>query len=323
MIKTHYDSLIDKHKEKFGMGDTITEESITLELIVRELSSAIELSYGETKIRLLLLGYEEIKSLHNADEIPPLVKHTYNIPLSDAAKEYHSNVRFKQFVDSGLFAFAGEHIVIAGDRYVEHRGRNSKLTPYATKHLDECALWFGQAEFNEDKYGEESGSLRNEYQKLHLFDPDARNNEIFDKAKALSAVETAVYDYHANRAVVRQSFHELFNVIYKKQKWNSAIFKERTLLDDAIHSRLVHKQDYKPSKRTVLTIAVGAGLDIKTADDLLVSAGYAFDGSLRDDTYCFVLMEFSGCPIDEVNEVLTKCGVPTLGVMNYKTPTST
>jgi hypothetical protein len=114
-----------------------------------------------------------------------------------------------------------------------------------------------------------------DYSVLHLFDENAQNSEVFDKAKALAAVKKAAHKYHDERNEVRTSFHELFAIIYKQRKWNSAIFKEKTLLDDTIHSKLKNRKSYKPSKRTILAIAVGAGLDIKTTEELFLAAGYS------------------------------------------------
>jgi hypothetical protein len=147
-----------------------------------------------------------------------------------------------------------------------------------------------------------------------LFDEN-QNGEVFNKATALAAIKKAAHEYHDKRNEVRTSFYELFSIIYKQKKWNSAIFKEKTFLDDKIHSNLKNRKGYRPSKRTILAISVGAGLDIKTTEELLLSAGYTFDGSLEDDTYRFVLNEFEGYSIEEVNEVLAICNVPLLGTI--------
>jgi hypothetical protein len=305
MIRKHYEELIVKYR-----FDLSSDHSPITEHIISELSSIFELPYGEIIKRLMFFGYDEIKRIHNYGDVP--ISYTFHIPLADAVKEYHTNRGFRNIADSGLFSFVGGHFVIDGDQYVDRVAKPPILTEYAKTNPDLCALRFGRLESTDDTAESQQARI---YDVLHLFDESAQNNEIFDKAKALAAVKKAAHKYHEERNEVRVSFYKLFNIIYEQKKWNSSIFKERTLLDGKIHSLLKNREDYKPSKRTILAIAVGAGLDIKTTEELLHSAGYMFDGSLTDDTYRFVLTEFEGCSIDEVNDALAACNVPLLGTL--------
>jgi hypothetical protein len=155
-----------------------------------------------------------------------------------------------------------------------------------------------------------------EYCKLHIYDDDAHNSKVFNMAKALEKVRDEAEKFHDEIKGFHTSFHLFFRNIYERRNWNSYIFKEKTLLDDKIHSLLRNRHDHKPSKRTVLAIAAGAGLDISTTEKLLAAAGYVFDGSLHDDIYKYVLIHFKGCPIIEINEALAGCGVRPLGTFS-------
>jgi hypothetical protein len=307
MIRKTYEELIIRYQYSDDLGNRQI-----MNAIVKELTAVFNLSHKEVIERLLFFGYEEVRIL--LDESTQ-INYTFDINVIDAIREYHENIDFQELSNSGLFIFVDGHIVINDEKYIDRNSRSTSLTKYAGEHLNECAISFNRVQKIPEKCSDLELSKVDGYKKLHLYDDTPQNHGVFDKARALNKVKDIVEQYHEDRGEIRLSFHEIFNRIYERKKWNSTIFKEKTLLDDKIHSRLRHDKDYRPSKRTILSIAVGASLDIHTTEEMLLSAGYAFESSLIDDTYRFVINEFSGCSIDEVNEVLESCGVTTLGTL--------
>lgn len=109
------------------------------------------------------------------------------------------------------------------------------------------------------------------------------------------------------------NFSKLIFDILQKRKWNRAIFKDRTLLDDSTYTRIMKMDDRKWKFETIIAICVGLKLPLKTTETLLEVSGYSFGVSEDYQIYKFLFTEFRGWSIDECNIFLKSMGLSLLG----------
>ena len=78
--------------------------------------------------------------------------------------------------------------------------------------------------------------------------------------------------------------------------------------------KIVNQKDYRPSKSTVLSFAIGLGLSLDETEHLLSTVGFAFSGSNKFDIIVKYFIKKESYDIFEINEVLFKFDQPLLGV---------
>ena len=113
-------------------------------------------------------------------------------------------------------------------------------------------------------------------------------------------------------------FSEIVFELMKKRKWNSSIFKDLTLLDVATYSRIINQEDKKWKFETIVAVCVGLALNLRTAENLLASAGHTFGASKTHQAYKFLFTEFRGWPIDDCNAFLESLKLTPLGSSERK-----
>lgn len=109
------------------------------------------------------------------------------------------------------------------------------------------------------------------------------------------------------------TFWEHARALMYRRRWNSTIFKEKTLLDKSTYSRVVNGSDILPTIRTAMAICVGLGLEIQTAGTLLALAGHTFSANKEGQAYKQLFTRMRGYPIDVCNDFLVFHGIAPLG----------
>lgn len=106
---------------------------------------------------------------------------------------------------------------------------------------------------------------------------------------------------------------QLFALIDASGLDDTTVYK-RANLDRKLFSRIRCKQDYQPTKKTAVALAVALHLDLAAARDLLARAGLALSPSNRFDLIVSYFIEQGVYDINAINAALFRYGEPLLGV---------
>ncbi len=79
-----------------------------------------------------------------------------------------------------------------------------------------------------------------------------------------------------------------------------------------IYSRIVSRDDSTVDKRTAMLFCVGLQLEMKEAELLMKSAGYAFSGTLPEDRVFSYCIEQKIWNLLDINDILVECGLRPL-----------
>jgi len=141
----------------------------------------------------------------------------------------------------------------------------------------------------------------------------ADNSSIIGNAQALRGMRAQFQREFDTYRAITPSFSRLARQLMERQHWNSSIFKEKTLLDEATYSRIVNGEDKLWTLGTVMAFCVGYGVDKETGDRLLEAAGHTFGAHRKHRAYSFLLTGFQGKSIDDCNVFLESEGIAPLG----------
>ena len=106
---------------------------------------------------------------------------------------------------------------------------------------------------------------------------------------------------------------KLFNLIHEKNLDDVEVYKKANL-DRKHFSKIRSNVKYKPTKKTALALAIALHLNMDETVDLLARAELALSPSNRGDLVVSYFIERGKYDIWEINNMLFKFGLPTLGV---------
>ena len=106
--------------------------------------------------------------------------------------------------------------------------------------------------------------------------------------------------------------NKLFSLIHEKNLDDVEVYK-RANLDRKHFSKIRSNVNYRPTKKTALSLAIALHLDMEETADLLARAELALSPSNRGDLIVMYFIERQKYDIWEINSMLFKFGQPTLG----------
>ena len=114
--------------------------------------------------------------------------------------------------------------------------------------------------------------------------------------------------------VQEPSFRErLFGFIDGKGLTDPEVYRKAGI-DRRLFSRIRSQAGYRPSKRTALALAFALELDEQQADQLLMSAGYAFSFSDKEDLIVLYFIREGIYDLDMLNMALDRFQLEPIGV---------
>ena len=78
--------------------------------------------------------------------------------------------------------------------------------------------------------------------------------------------------------------------------------------------KILHDEDYKPSKNTILAFAVSLGLSLEETQNLLATAGFTLSNSSKFDMIIEYLIDNKIYDMMKINEMLFEFDLPCLGL---------
>ena len=146
-----------------------------------------------------------------------------------------------------------------------------------------------------------------------IFDPDIA--ALFERFKEKQSGHRADLKQGSLEDVMNnigETFQQrLLRMIDERQYTDAQVYK-KALLDRKLFSKIRCKEDYNPSKKTVLALALALELNLDETIDLLARAGYALSPSSKSDLlveYCILKEKYD---LIDVNALLFHYGLPTL-----------
>ena len=286
--------------------------------IITELSRFFQVSKQSAKIRMIDLGYTEANAVFNYDDYYKNRSDiTTEISQADAFTEYRNNEEFRRVINDGKFRYVDNQFIINHEQYVQSDGFGKFiLTDYAKANIAECALRFTrQNEYHDVEIKKPSGvafRMDSKDKKLTAHFNDDASDSIIDNANALHKLQKTFESTYESHIAINQTFSQKAKTLMEHKKWNSLIFKEKTLLDDSMYSRII-SNERTPSFRTAMAICIGLGVDVLTARQMLEGAGFTFSPSKEHQAYSYILSALHGKSIDECNAFLESISVKPLG----------
>ena len=116
--------------------------------------------------------------------------------------------------------------------------------------------------------------------------------------------------------VLRQSertFSEyLLDLLRERSGKDSEVYK-RAAVSKQLFSKILSNPSYRPTKNTVLQLAIGLQLDLPQTQALLARAGFTLTRSSKTDLVVQYYIERKIYSVTFINEALYDCGLPLLG----------
>ena len=145
-----------------------------------------------------------------------------------------------------------------------------------------------------------------------LSEPPLHRIETEDHYTQLAAAPTAPSLADAVKNLDEPFSITLLRLIDAKGKSDVDVYKKANL-DRKLFSKIRSSQDYLPSKRTAIALAIGLELTLPETDDLLERAGYSLSPSQKFDVIVEYFIVNGQFDIFVINEVLFQYDQPLLG----------
>ena len=153
--------------------------------------------------------------------------------------------------------------------------------------------------------------------------PRARRREIvtaenacYDAAAAPFAAGERPAESMSLEEMIRQqqesSFREyLTDILCERGGKMSEVYK-RAEISKQLFSNILNREDYQPTKNTVIQLAIGLQLDLPQTRKLLDKAGYTLTRGSKRDLAIQYFIEHKMYNVTFINEALYDCGYPLL-----------
>ena len=156
----------------------------------------------------------------------------------------------------------------------------------------------------DDNYVEENHmahSLNNVRRSRKADDAAEFKTVVCDKLDLFESIDFA---QETEFKVKAETFHEmLFRLIEESGKKNSEVYKAANM-SKQLFSKIKSNVAYIPTKKSIISLAIGLNLDLDATNELLMTEGYILTDSLLFDTIVMYFIEHENYNILDINEAL-------------------
>lgn len=242
----------------------------------------------------------------NKEESRRLLRAAYSNSLQTAVDHGCESIAFP-LISSGIYGYPpAEALQVASTAITEFlRGHELDV---ALVVLDKSALEPGK-----ELLDAVAGYLGDHYTETFAAVPLAelkQTEESFVEVRQLSAPAKTIDELIGDLDEPFSDF--LLGLIDAKGMTDVEVYK-RANLDRKLFSKIRSNKEYRPSKRTVLSLAIALRLSLEETDDLLKRAGLALSHAVKSDVIVEYFIINHRYDIFEINELLFKYDQPLLG----------
>ena len=310
MILLPRKALLEKLRQGFRLAsfDEVLQHSID-ENEIEEVAAFFRVGTHVVRKRLQAMGCRLGVFLYkNHEGIPEYKKTTTKtshpitpfISLQEAFELYRTNVRFRSYLNTGLFTHRFDVI----ETVIEHRSVGFP------DHLvfEECLYPVNN---HKTKTSDAVMFHRDQiYEKRKIFRDTPQNVEALD---VVSGYAKQFQNIHSRKAANCKTANEVFWRYMRAAKWNTGIFQDKTLLSPMDYTR-IQKPEHTFKLPAYVAMAVGLQLSVTEFQDAIKHSGLCLiEGDKKHDAYSFILSVMQGKDIDECNEFLESVGIEPLG----------
>ena len=242
----------------------------------------------------------------NQGESKRLLRAAYNSSLQLAVDNGCESIAFP-LISSGIYGYPQDQALQVA---------SASITDFLRDHeLDVTLVVFDKSAFNPDKelLGKVASYIDDHYiatfesgHKQRLEHRDKSSYEVRLLSAPSKTIEELIGD-------LDEPFSDLLlRLIDAKGMTDVEVYK-RANIDRKLFSKIRSNKDYRPSKRTVLSLAIALRLSLEETDDLLKRAGFALSHAVKSDVIVEYFIINSRYDIYEINELLFEYDQPLLG----------
>ena len=244
---------------------------------------------------------------------------TYAVSFKDAYASSNTNVQVLEGILCGVLAFAENHVVIFDKKYVENGEGSLRLTEYARRHMDECAVKYsvsarGKA-FNFDGFGTACYLCKQVGLGIQFDVRVSDGTNIMDSPQGKAAMASVKNDIdELSKLMVGCKLPEILTKFRDYREMQNKELAIDSDLEERTVQRYLNGENKVPDKRTLIALCIG--LDVRypvIIAKLFREAGIAFKENDEDDNaLSMVLMSMPGHDIHCVNKTLINLGCEPL-----------
>jgi len=296
------------------------------EQTINRLATFFDVTITSVKIRLLELGYDYLKGIHdyidnshtksylyNASKIKP--EQSFSASFYDAVANGTINKQLRDCLEKRTIVYASGFFVINNKKYTYKDKETGKqeLTDYALEHMDECCLVFNHERKNHNSFNDRYYSMcflarsRGKEFNSNVNSADEHNSAILESASQLADLSDEIFEIQEANNLVRNmngSFAESLAFLMKENGFsNNSLYSESYINDHKIAQFLSGEKE--PSKGEVLAICAAMHLHPIVTHKLLEVAGKRLNLSTEmDGAYDFLIREYYDQGLDAWNAQL-------------------
>lgn len=294
---------------------------------IRRLSDFFGVTLTSAKIRLLELGYDGLKGIHDYVDSKPTKPYLYNATKIKKEQTFSAgfyeaiannalNLKLRECLEKRTIVYASGFFVINSRKYTyrdKETGRQ-ELTDYALRHMDECCLVFDHEHKSTAEYSDRYYSMcylcRRQGGKVNskISAEDRHNSALLDEAETDADYGDEFGEIqHATRLVKEMNglFSAALQYLMNEFKFSKASLMRETRIDDHKITKFLTDDNVLPTKKEVLAICAGMHLHPVVGNRLLQIASCQLNwGNEQDGMYNFLMNQCFDEGLDAWNERL-------------------
>lgn len=302
MMKLKYEQV---KAEVVASGETDLRE--IYKQTINKLADFFQVTVTSVKIRLLELGYNYLKGIHDYVDNAPTKPYLYNAKeikanqifsagLYDVVASEVVNSDLKTCLQAKTIVYASGFFVINSKKYTYKdpiTGRQ-ELTDYALEHMDECCLVFDaepKHQSFDDRYYSmcflcRSQATQNAY--TRTVKKNDHNNQVLRKSIELCDVLEENKEALELVKLLVGDFKDMLQVLMSHYGYSNREMKRHTGIDDHKIADFLSGTK-EPTKCEVIAIIAGMQLHPVVSEQLLNRSGFAITTTERDSMYRFLI----------------------------------